>query len=252
MTKDLFSVKDKVVIITGSTRGIGKAIAKGYIEAGGKVWVHGVKEESTKKVAEEIGANNYVAADLSNINELEVMIKKIVSTESKIDVLINNAGFEEHSSIENIHTTCIDKIYNINTNSHYILLSKLIPLLKKSTFASIINITSIHDVVPVRNNSLYCMSKAALGMMGKVASLELGNHNIRVNNLAPGAIKTQMNENLLDDIGEKFQQWIPLGRVGQVDEIIGPAIFLGSDAASYITGTTIYVDGGYKENLLRY
>ncbi|GMQ60250.1 SDR family oxidoreductase [Vallitalea sediminicola] len=254
--QELFSVKDKVVVITGSTRGIGAAIAKGYKEAGASVWIHGRKEESTKRAAEKMGFDKYVAADLSNIQDVEKMVEHIISVESKVDVLINNAGYEDHASIENMDFDLMDKIYDINTKAHYLLFSKLIPLLKKSDSASVINVTSIHDIVAVRNNSPYCMSKAAMGMMSKVAALELGNSGIRVNNLAPGAIATDMNRDLLkkleEDNGTSFGEWIPLNRVGEVEEMVGPAIFLGSKASSYITGTTIYADGGYKENLLRY
>lgn len=253
---EIFSVKGKIVVITGSTRGIGAAIAKGYKEAGATVWIHGRNEENTKLIAEKNGFDKYVSGDLSNFDDVDKMIEHIKSVESKIDVLINNAGFEDHSSIENMDIKLLDKIYDINTKAHYRILSKLIPLLKKSNAAAVINVTSIHDVVPVRNNSAYCMSKAATRMMSKVAALELGEYGIRVNNLAPGAIATDMNKDLLEELagehGGGFSKWIPLGRVGDVEEMVGPAIFLGCKASSYITGATIYADGGYKENLLRY
>ena len=144
----------------------------------------------------------------------------------------------------------MDAIDKGNTKSAYVLLQKLLRALKKAGRASVINVTSIHQKVPVRENGYYCMAKASLGMFTKVAALELAKYGIRVNNLAPGAILTDMNRELVEAMD--FEQWIPIGRVGRADELIGPAVFLASDASSYVTGTTLYVDGGYSENLLQY
>jgi gluconate 5-dehydrogenase len=113
--------------------------------------------------------------------------------------------------------------------------------------------SSIHQKVPVKSNSPYCMAKASMEMFGKVASLEFSKDNIRVNTIAPGAIRTDMNREIIKDMGEEnFNEWIPLGRVGETSEIFGPTLFLASSASSYVTGTTLYVDGGYMQNLLRY
>lgn len=256
MYKDISSVKNKYVFITGSTRGIGREIAKGFIENGANVIIHGSRAIETEKACREIGAMDYVAADLSDMDNVINMVEQLKSKLDKLDVLVNNAGVEEHDSIEEMSLELLDKMYNVNTKSHYFITSKLVVLLKKSDDASIINVTSIHQVVPVRKNSPYCMSKAALGMFTQVSALEFGPMGIRVNNLAPGAIRTEMNAELLKQLEEEkgieFGEWIPLGRVGDVSEIVGPCIFLASKASSYVTGATLYVDGGYKENLLRY
>jgi gluconate 5-dehydrogenase len=133
------------------------------------------------------------------------------------------------------------------------LTQRLLPLLKAAPGASIINVTSIHDTVPYPGNFAYAMSKAALAMFTRSAALDLAPYGIRVNNLAPGAVATDLNREVIEAIGdEKFREWIPLGRVAQSDEMVGPAIFLASDAASYLTGATLYADGGYMQNLLRY
>ena len=129
----------------------------------------------------------------------------------------------------------------------------LLPLLKKSSGASVINITSVHETIPYPHNASYSMSKAALCMFTRVMALELAPHKIRVNNLAPGAVETDLNRDVLDRIGrDKFAEWIPLGRVATADEMIPPAVFLASDASKYITGTTLYAEGGYIHNLVRY
>ncbi|MGL5256237.1 MAG: SDR family NAD(P)-dependent oxidoreductase [Proteocatella sp.] len=253
---NLFDIRDKYVFITGSTRGIGRSIAEGFIANGANVIIHGRNKLLASRVADEIGAFDFVAGDISKMENIESIVNYIQSRIIKLDVLINNAGFEDHCAIEDMTEEFLDNIYDTNTKSHYFITSKLLQLLKKSSEPSIINITSIHDVVPVRNNSPYCISKAAIAMFTKVSALEFGKYGIRVNNLAPGAIRTEMNETLLKDLEEQsgfdFGNWVPLGRVGEAKEIIGPCIFLASKASSYITGTTFYVDGGYKENLLRY
>lgn len=243
---DLFDLSGKIVFITGGTRGIGLAIAQGMKKAGVKVWIHGRNKESTEKVAREQGFE-YLYGDLENTEMLDDMIKPLLEAEEKLDVLVNNAGYETHSPVEFADTNQMDLIYNVNAKSPFLLLQKFIPLLRKANGASVINVTSIHEKVPVRENSYYCMAKASLAMSTKIAALELAKDHIRVNNLAPGAILTDMNRELVERMD--FDKWIPMERV---EELAGPAIFLASEASSYVTGTTLFVDGGYTENLLRY
>lgn len=245
----VFDLTGKNVLITGGTRGIGLAIAKGVQEAGGKVWIHGSDRENTRKVAIENGFE-FLYGDLRTPQALDELLRPFLEKEDRLDVLVNNAGFETHSLIENGEEEAMNSIYNVNTKSPYFLLQKLLPLLKSANGASVINVTSIHQKVPVRENGYYCMAKASLAMFTKVAALELAKYGIRVNNLAPGAILTDMNRELVEAMD--FGNWIPMERVGRADELAGPAVFLASDASSYVTGTTLYVDGGYSENLLRY
>ncbi len=252
----LFNVKNKVVLITGSSRGIGAALAKGFSLNGAKVYIHGRKEEATKDAAIALGIEDYVYGDLANDAEVNKIIETIKKRESKLDVLINNAGYEGDQAIDGADMDIVDTVYKVNTRSPFVFISEFSDLLKAANGASVINITSIHDHTPVRKNSAYCMSKASMAMMTKVAALEYGKYNIRFNNIAPGAIYTDMNRQLIadleDSMGVHFGDWVPLERVGEAKEIVGPAIFLASDASSYMTATTIYVDGGYMENLLRY
>lgn len=245
----LFDLTGKVVLVTGGTRGIGFAIAKGMKEAGAKVWIHGRSLAGTEAVAKENGFS-YLYGDLADPQQLDEMLNPLFCREEKLDVLVNNAGYETHSPVESADMKEMDLIYNINAKSPYFLLQKLIPYMKQAGGGSVINVTSIHEKVPVRENSYYCMAKASLAMSTKIAALELAKYKIRVNNLAPGAILTDMNRELV--AGMEFDRWIPLGRVGQAEELAGPAVFLASEASSYITGTTLFVDGGYSENLLRY
>lgn len=247
--KKLFQIDGKIALVTGGTRGIGLAIAKGLKEAGAKVYIHGREFDSIKRVAEEYGFE-FLHADLGNKVERNHMIEELKQRETKLDVLINNAGFEKPVPIVDSEEADLEEVYRVNTQSAYVFIKELESLLEKGINASVINITSIHETVPVREQSYYCMSKAALAMLTKVAALELASKKIRVNNIAPGAIETDMNRELIKTM--EFDQWIPLGRVGNAEEIVGPVLFLVSDAASYVTATTITVDGGYSQNLLRY
>lgn len=245
----LFDLTGKNVLITGGTRGIGFAIAKGMQEAGANVWIHGSRKESTQEIAEKNGFQ-FLWGDLKKLEGLDEMLRPFIEKDIVLDVLVNNAGFETHSPVETGEEEAMDAIYNVNTKSPYFLVQKLLPALKKAGNASIINVTSIHQKVPVRENGYYCMSKASLSMLTKVEALELAKYGIRVNNLAPGAIATDMNREMVEAMD--FGQWIPMERVGRAEELAGPAIFLASEASSYVTGATLYVDGGYSENLLRY
>ena len=245
----LFELTGKNVLVTGGTRGIGFAIAKGMQEAGANVWIHGSKKEATQEIARKNGFQ-FLWGDLKNLEAIDEMLRPFIEKDIVLDVLVNNAGFETHSSIEKGEEEAMDVIYNVNTKSPYFFVQKLLPALKNAGHASIINVTSIHQTVPVRENGYYCMAKSALAIFTKVAALELAKYGIRVNNLAPGAIATDMNRELLEAMD--FGKWIPMERVGMAEELAGPAIFLASEASSYVTGTTLYVDGGYSENLLRY
>lgn len=244
-------LKNKNVFITGSSRGIGKAIARGMIEEGARVWIHGRNPESCRKVANEIGAD-FIAADLKDDSEVSILIDKLKEFQ-ELDVLINNAGFEDVMPFSDLDIQLFDDIFAVNMRTPVRITSAMIPVLRNSDSPSIINVTSIHDVVPVAHNGAYAMSKAALAMFTKNLAVELGPLGIRVNNFAPGAIETDMNHEVIDEMGrDNFREWIPLGRVGTVEEMIKPVIFLASDASSYVTGTTLYADGAYMQNLVRY
>lgn len=245
----MFEVNDKNVLITGATRGIGLALAKGFQKAGANVWIHGSKEESTRAAAKENGFH-YVYGNLKEVESVHKMMQTISGSVSTLDVLINNAGCEIHGDVENLDEKDLEDLFRVNLFSPAMLVKESVGLLKRSSYPSVINITSIHQLVPYKNNSAYCMSKAALEMYTKVSALELAKYGIRVNSIAPGAILTDINADIIAAM--EFEEWIPLGRVGSTEEIVGPAIFLASRASSYMTGSTIFVDGGYKENLLRY
>jgi gluconate 5-dehydrogenase len=177
----------------------------------------------------------------------------MAAEEEKLDILVNNAAVEIIMPFEETDFGRAEQIWQLNVRGAMELTHALLPLLKKSGRASIINVTSIHDTMPYPNNVDYNASKAALAMFTRTIALELAPLGIRANNLAPGAVYTDLNREVIRKIGvDNFKQWIPVGRVAEAEEMIGPAIFLASDASSYVNGTTLYVDGGYMYNLVRY
>ena len=248
----LFSLAGKVALITGSTRGIGKEIAKGFIGAGAKVYVHGRSIEQSQAVADELGCLA-LAADLAQPTQIATLAEAFLVLEPQLDILVHNAGLETGRELEQLSLVDFDLVHTINLRAVIDLTQRLLPTLKKANGASVINLTSIHDTVPYYGNLAYCVSKAGLAMASKVMAIELAPFQIRVNNFAPGAVETDINRAVIEKIGrDQFAEWIPLGRVAQTSEMVGPAIFLASDASSYVTGATLYADGGYKEHLVRY
>lgn len=250
-TMGLFSLIGKVALITGSTSGIGAAIARGFAEAGARVWIHGLEAETGQALAEQLNGR-FIGGDLSDPNAINCMVNDLSAREDCLDILVNNAGIQQPMSVENLDMAVYDRLLQVNLRAPVELTGLLIPLLSRSSGASVINVTSIHDTTPHPDDIPYCISKAGLAMFTKAASIELANHGIRINNLAPGAIETDINRDILDRIGrDRFRERIPLD-VAQTEKVIGPALFLASDASNYLTGTTIYVDGGYLQNLVRY
>lgn len=249
---ELFSLAGRVALVTGSTRGIGKAIASGLAEAGARVYVHGRDEREGTLVAQALGTR-FLAADLARPREVERLVAKFSADEQRLDVLVNNAGIEVPTTLEALTPELLERINQVNFSASVQLTRLLLPLLRRSDHAAVINVTSIHDHIPYKGNAAYCSAKAALAMFTRSAAVELAAQGIRVNTLAPGAIETDMNRDVLDEIGrDRFADWIPLGRVGREDEMVGPAVFLASRAASYVTGATLIADGAYSQHLIRY
>lgn len=248
--KTTHNLEGKTALITGGTRGIGAAIARGFVAAGAKVYIHGRDREIGEISARQIGAR-FLKADLLD-PEASAQIDSALP-EPVLDILVNNAGAEVIMPFENWRMDVFDRIWQVNVRSLVDLTRKMLPRLKSSPASSIINVTSIHGRMPAPHNIAYSMAKAAVEMFTAGLAVELGPLGIRVNNLAPGATRTDMNSAMLDRLGpHTFDQWVPLGRVGSTDEMIGPALFLASEASSYLTGSTLTVDGGYVHNLLRY
>jgi glucose 1-dehydrogenase len=266
---------DKVVVVTGSSRGIGKAIAKEFAKNGYSVVLNARDEEELKQASKEIEEetkqnddnNNskiaLVVGDISQEQTSQSLIEEAIKRFGRLDVLVNNAGISGTSKkINELTTDDWQKVIDINLKGAFICtrdaLKHMLQNNSKTSQGysdtknndngnySIINISSVHESIPQSESTPYAASKGGMMMLTKTVALEVADKGIRVNGIAPGAIATDMNKDMLEDEEKKNQeeQNIPMHRIGQPEEIASVALFLASPAASYITGTTIYVDGG--------
>lgn len=256
---NLIDLTNKTVLVTGGSQGIGAGICKAMAACGANVIInyHKHKIEAEALAASLQSEHNVKAlafcADISNGQEVEEIFSLIDKNFGSIDVLVNNAGCETVDDALQLDLKIWDKIFNVNVRGafHCAQLAGRRMIEKKT--GVIINISSIHDKVPRKGLIHYCSAKAAMNMMTKCLALELAEHNIRVITIAPGAIETDMNREEINKFGrEKFNNWIPAGRVGIVEDVSWTCAFLSSDKAAYITATEIYIDGGYKESTIPY
>ena len=237
---NLFSVEGKTAIVTGASRGNGLAIASGLSELGCSVYNLDIID-----VPEDTSINN-IYCDITNSNNVQNIIENIVSVEGKVDILINNAGVSYSANILNYTDEMWDKTHNVNVKSVFNLVKIVVPYMKKLG-GSIINITSLNSELAFPDNPAYVSSKGALKQLSKSLALDLGKYNIRVNNIGPGYMKTKMTEKSWADLKLRTQRSdrTVLKRWGCPEDLIGAAVFLSSNASSYVTGQDIYVDGGW-------
>jgi 3-oxoacyl-[acyl-carrier protein] reductase len=241
-------LKDKVAIVTGGGKGIGKAIAQQLAAAGAAVVVNSATEASCSSTAAEIVASGgravAVAGDVGTAEVAEKLVAVAQESFGGLHILVNNAGVTRDGLIMRMKEEDWDEVLRINLKSAFLLSKAAVRPMMKARWGRIINITSIVGLMGNAGQSNYCAAKA--GMIGLTKSLarELASRNICVNAVAPGFIQTAMTDVLPEDLKSKLQAEIPLARFGTVDDIAGPVLFLCSDAAGYITGSTIEVAGG--------
>jgi glucose 1-dehydrogenase len=250
----------KVAVVTGSSRGIGKAIANQFVKNGYSVVLNARDEGDLKKAAEDIAKEagnsqmvSYVPGDISEENICISLIQEAVKRFGRIDVLINNAGISGVSKkVNEIASDDWDYVIDVNLKGAFLCTREALKHMIQNRDSnnnnnySIINISSVHESIPQPDAAPYAASKGGMEMLTKNTAMEVADKGIRVNGIAPGAIATDMNKDLLEDEQKKKEkeQSIPLKRIGQPEEIAKVALFLASEDASYITGTTIYADGG--------
>jgi glucose 1-dehydrogenase len=250
----------KVAVVTGSSRGIGKAIANRFVKNGYSVVLNARDEGDLKKAAEDISKEagnsqmvSYISGDISEENICISLIQEAVKRFGRIDVLINNAGISGVSKkVNEIASDDWDYVIDVNLKGAFLCTREALKHMIQNRDSnnnnnySIINISSVHESIPQPDAAPYAASKGGMEMLTKNTAMEVADKGIRVNGIAPGAIATDMNKDLLEDEQKKKEkeQSIPLKRIGQPEEIAKVALFLASEDASYITGTTIYADGG--------
>ena len=248
----LFQLDNKVAIVTGASKGIGEAMARGLAEFGAKVVISSRKRESVDAVAESFQNDGLeaiaIAANMGNVEDAQTLIDQTVDAYGGIDIIINNAAANPvFGPIQNTEERAFDKILDVNLKGPFELCKKAYPILKQRGGGSIINISSIGGLTPERGIGIYSVSKAGLINLTKVMAQDWGADNIRVNAICPGLIKTKFSEALWgnEPILDRFLQQIPLNRVGTSDDVAGLAVYLASDAAAYCTGGVYLIDGGY-------
>src|SRR6056297_2078211 len=245
------TLKNKVAIVTGARRGIGKAIALELAKKGASVVVSDINLEEQKQVVEEIKELGQKAlaikADVTSREEVENMVQKTIDKFGRIDILVNNAGISGLKPFQDITEEDWDKVLDINLKGNFLCTKAVSKHMIKQESGKIISIASIAGKVGFRNASAYCASKAGIVNLTKELALELAPKNMNVNAIAPGIIKTKMTEDMLEDENQKkaLMQSIPLNRAGGPEEIGKAAAFLASNDADYITGHTLVIDGGW-------
>ena len=232
-----------VVLVTGGTRGIGRAIAESFKKAGATVYITGTNREKTEAVAQEIGVNG-VKMDVTDREEVKRVVGEIVEKEGKIDVLINNAGITRDTLFLRMKDEDWDAVINTNLNGVYNVTRAVVPVMVKKRKGVIINISSVVGFTGNVGQVNYSATKSALIGFTKSLAKELGGRNIRVVAVAPGYITTDMTKAIPEKIKEELIKSIPLRREGEPREVADVCLFLASNMASYITGTTIHVNGG--------
>ena len=250
----LFSIRDKIALVTGGSRGIGLMIARGYVEAGATVYISSRTAEVCDAVAEElsaIGSCVSLPTDLSTMEGVDHLVREISEREEKLHVLVNNAGAAWGEAIETFPEKGFDKITDLNLKSLFFLTRELLPMLEKAATpddpARVINIGSIDGLrVPFVPNFSYAAAKAAVHHLTRMLAVHLGGRKITVNAVAPGFFPSKMTKHLLENYRETFEKACPLGRIGEPEDMAGIAVFLASRAASYINGSVIPVDGGHS------
>jgi len=245
-------LKNKVAIVTGSRRGIGKAIALEFAKEGADIVVADIDLKECQKAAAEIeklGRKSIaVKCDVSRKKDVDLLVRKTIAKFGRVDILVNNAGIYHASPLIETKENEWDDVISVNLKSIFLCTqAAAIEMIKKKTKGTVVNITSIAGEVGFANSAAYCASKGGVKNITKELGLELAQYGIRVNAIGPGPIKTPMISFIENDkkVLKQILSGIPLGRLGEPEEIAKAVLFLASDDASYITGQTLFVDGGW-------
>ncbi|MBI2869748.1 MAG: glucose 1-dehydrogenase [Chloroflexi bacterium] len=250
---DRFSLEGKVALVTGGSRGIGRAIALDLAAAGADIALAARKPPDLEKTAAEISACGRTAlavpVNLRHLPEIENLVRKTLESFGRIDILVNNAGTNPfYGSVFDIQEKAWDVTMGLNLKATFFLSQRVAGVMReRGSGGVIVNIASEAGVRPMAGLGVYSMSKAGVVMLTQVLAQELGQYGIRVNAIAPGIVRTEFSQALWDNpvIRKSAEDSAALGRIAEPDEVAGAALFLASEASSYITGQTILLDGGH-------
>lgn len=247
-----FLLSGKVALVTGGSRGIGRAIALGLAEAGADVVLASRTLPDLEATAQEISKMGRkalpVVANVRHLPEIDKLVKKTITKFGRVDILINGAGTNPaFGSVWSVDEKAWDVTFGLNLKSYFFLSQSIGKVMRDNGGGCIVNIASEEGIRPSVGTGVYSITKAGVLMLTKVLAQEWGQYNIRVNAIAPGAVKTKFSEMLWGnpEMLDKMQDSIALGRIAEPDEIVCAALFLASDASSYMTSETIVLDGGH-------
>ncbi|MEO8798041.1 MAG: glucose 1-dehydrogenase [Polyangiaceae bacterium] len=245
------TLKGKVAIVTGAATGIGQAIAVRFAEEGARVAIDWVGKRGPKQTEEAIakagGTWISVEADVSEPEDARRLIARTVEEFGSLDIVVNNAGIEAKGAFVDYSIEDARKILNVNFLGTFLVAQAAAKtMIAQGKGGRIVNISSVHEDLPMPGNAVYCASKGAIRMLTRTIAVELAKAKITVNNIGPGAIFTPIDADIEQDaaVVAKLMAEIPLGRWGRPKDVADLAVFLASDAASYVTGATYFVDGG--------
>ncbi|NRA74245.1 MAG: 3-oxoacyl-ACP reductase FabG [Rickettsiales bacterium] len=246
----MFSLKGKKALITGASGGIGAAIAEIFCKAGATILLSGTNEDKLNKVKEKLASNKVyqLKTDLSDPEKTKQLVEKTIETLGGIDILVCNAGITKDTLAIRMKDEDFDKVINVNLKSTFILNREALKYMIRNKAGRIINISSVVAFTGNPGQVNYCASKAGMIAMSKALAKETASRGITVNCIAPGFIKTQMTEVLTDEQKEKITSLVPVKHIGSPSDIAYSALYLASNESSYITGTTLHVNGGMFTN----
>ncbi len=250
MPNSLFDLTGRAALVTGGSKGLGLAMARGLAEAGANVAISSRHEDELAAAAKVIGRGlnvrvEHLVADMTSRADVTRLASDALTRLGRVDILINNAGSNQPQPIDQIIDADWDRIVELNLTSCMALTRALVPQMKPRRWGRVIHISSIMALASKVGRDAYSATKAALIGMARASALELGPHGITVNCLAPGPFLTDLPGSLLsDEEKRRFAERTALGRWGEPRELAGPALMLASEAGSYVTGATLVVDGG--------
>lgn len=240
--------KDEVVLVTGSTRGIGLGVAQAFAEQGACAIIIGRSQEQAQGIAAQIKAKGHLAdgfgCDVTNLTHVQETVNKILDIHKRIDILVNNAGITRDNLLLRLDENDWDEVIKVNLKGTFNVTKVVARAMLKAKKGKIINIASVVGMTGNIGQANYAASKAGIIAFSKSVAKEFAYKNITVNVVAPGYIRTDMTAKLSQEVQAKVLEHIPLSRFGEVSDVAGICLFLASPAANYITGQTIVVDGG--------
>jgi NAD(P)-dependent dehydrogenase (short-subunit alcohol dehydrogenase family) len=251
MPTPLFDLTGKVALVTGGNKGLGKAMARGFAEAGADVVIASRHEDELKSALDEILSGTgrkgvYVVTDVANREDVKTLARTATERMGKVDILVNNAGVNAPQPIDQVSDETWDRVLEVNLTSVMGLTREIVPQMKARGWGRVVHISSIMGQVSKEGRNAYSATKSALLGLARASALDLGPFGVTVNCIAPGPFLTDMPMSVLSDAEKKvFADRTALGRWGRPRELVGPVLMLCGDAGSYVTGQVLFVDGGY-------